>query len=85
MARDLVDDEPVTLSVVLTGGATISLPCVGYPQAFAVADVNADGNPDIVYSSSAAPDHEPFVSVFLGDGRGGFTPSPRSATTAVSL
>jgi len=84
MARDLVDDEPITLEIVLTGGATVTLPCVGYPQAFAVADVNSDGNPDIVYSSSARPDHEPFVSVFLGDGRGGFAPSARSAPTAVA-
>jgi hypothetical protein len=81
MAREPGEDEPATMSVVLTGGATISL-WVGYLGAFAVADVNADGNPDIVYFSSWDSNR---ISAFLGDGRGGFTPSPPSVATAVGL
>jgi hypothetical protein len=48
LARDLVDDEPRSLSVLLNGGGAVALPTSGYPQSFEVADVNADGNPDIV-------------------------------------
>ena len=81
MFRTLIDDEPATLTVVLTGGATVDLPAVGVPTDFAVADANADGNPDIIYSA-LSPDGD-FVATFLGNGRGAFTASPPSASSIV--
>ena len=41
----------------------------GYqPNDFAVADFNHDGNPDLAVVNTQTP----FISIFLGDGRGGF-------------
>ena len=58
-----------TLTVLLTGGPAISLPLPGYLDALRVADVNGDGNPDVVYSAGGSP---AVIGVYLGDGRGGF-------------
>ncbi len=44
------------------------------PNDIAVADMNGDGNPDLVIANHQSP----FVTVFLGDGRGGFRPAPGS-------
>jgi hypothetical protein len=79
--RSLEDDEPITLSVILTGGATVTLPVVGYPQGVSAADVNADGNPDVVYVSNSGGDY--LVTTFIGDGRGGFKASAPSSTGGV--
>jgi hypothetical protein len=44
------------------------------PNDIAVADMNGDGNPDLVIA-----DHQsPYVAIFLGDGKGGFRPAPGS-------
>jgi FG-GAP-like repeat len=44
------------------------------PNDIAIADMNGDGNPDLVIA-----DHQsPFITVLLGDGRGGFHPAPGS-------
>jgi hypothetical protein len=80
MARSLEDDEPIVLSVILTGGATADLPVVGYPRAVAVADVNADGNQDIVYASSH---NSSLIQTFLGNGHGSFTASSPSVPAGV--
>ena len=44
------------------------------PNDIAIADMNGDGNPDLVIANHQSP----FISIFLGDGRGGFRPAPGS-------
>ena len=44
------------------------------PNDFAVADFNHDGNPDLAVVNTQTP----FISIFLGDGRGGFHAAPGS-------
>ena len=44
------------------------------PNDFAVADFNHDGYPDLAIVNTQTP----FISIFLGDGRGGFHPAPGS-------
>jgi hypothetical protein len=44
------------------------------PNSVAVADFNGDGNPDIVTANTGAND----ITVLLGNGSGGFTPTPAS-------
>jgi hypothetical protein len=44
------------------------------PNDFAVADFNHDGHPDLAIVNTQTP----FISIFLGDGRGGFHPAPGS-------
>jgi hypothetical protein len=44
------------------------------PNDIAIADMNRDGNPDLVIA-----DHQsPFLTILLGDGMGGFHPAPGS-------
>jgi hypothetical protein len=44
------------------------------PNDIAIGDFNGDGNPDLVI-----PNHQtPYVTILLGDGRGGFRPAPHS-------
>lgn len=51
------------------------------PRWVEVADVNHDGNPDILVANT----DEGSISVLLGDGRGHFTPSPSSPFAAGHL
>lgn len=44
------------------------------PNDIAVADMNHDGNPDLVIANHPSP----YLSVLLGDGKGGFSPGPGS-------
>jgi hypothetical protein len=44
------------------------------PNDFAVADFNHDGNPDLAVVNTGTP----LISIFLGDGRGGFRAAPGS-------
>jgi hypothetical protein len=48
--------------------------CGSQPNDFAVADFNHDGNADLAVVNTQTP----FISIFLGDGRGGFRPAPGS-------
>jgi hypothetical protein len=48
--------------------------CGSQPNDFAVADFNHDGNPDLAVVNTQTP----FISIFLGDGRGGFRAAPGS-------
>jgi hypothetical protein len=49
-------------------------PCGKSPNDIAVADMNRDGNPDLVIANTETP----YITILLGDGKGGFKPSPRS-------
>jgi hypothetical protein len=49
-------------------------PCGKSPNDIAVADMNRDGNPDLVIANTETP----YITVLLGDGKGGFKPSPHS-------
>ena len=44
------------------------------PNDIAIADMNRDGNPDLVIANHQSP----FITILLGDGRGGFRPAPGS-------
>jgi hypothetical protein len=44
------------------------------PNDIAVADMNGDGNPDLVIANHQSP----YVTILLGDGKGGFRPAPGS-------
>lgn len=49
-------------------------PCNAKPNDIAVADMNGDGNPGLVIANHQTP----YITVLLGDGKGGFKPSPHS-------
>jgi hypothetical protein len=75
-----------TLSVLLNDGHRHFTPSPGSPfpvgkgpNDIAVADMNADGNPDVIIANTGTP----YITILLGDGKGGFAPSPHSpfATT----
>ncbi|MGB6690779.1 MAG: VCBS repeat-containing protein [Terracidiphilus sp.] len=44
------------------------------PNDIAIADMNGDGNLDLVVANHQSP----YISIFLGDGKGGFRPAPGS-------
>ncbi len=76
-----------TISVLLGDGKAhftpapgSPFPCGKGPNDIAVADMNGDGNSDLVIANTGTP----YLTVLLGDGKGGFKPSPRSpfATTS---
>jgi FG-GAP-like repeat len=49
-------------------------PCGKNPNDIAIADMNGDGNLDLVLANTGTP----FITILLGDGKGGFSPSPHS-------
>ena len=48
--------------------------CGKAPNDIAVADMNRDGNPDLIIANTGTP----YITILLGDGKGGFSPSPHS-------
>lgn len=73
------DDQ--TITVLLGDGARHFTPAPGSPFAcgkgpndIAVADMNGDGNPDLVIANTGTP----YLTILLGNGKGGFAPSPHS-------
>jgi hypothetical protein len=73
------DDQ--TVSVLLGDGKRhfapapgSPFPCGKGPNDIAVADMNGDGNPDLVIANTGTP----YLTILLGDGKGGFKPSPHS-------
>lgn len=48
--------------------------CNANPSDIGVADMNGDGNPDLIIANTQTP----YITVLLGDGKGGFRPSPHS-------
>jgi hypothetical protein len=74
-----LEDSAVTILLNEGGGrfhpaAGSPLNAGSQPNDFAVADFNHDGYPDLAIVNTQTP----FISVFLGDGRGGFRPAPGS-------
>jgi hypothetical protein len=57
-----------------TPGPGSPFPCNPNPNDIVVADMNGDGNPDLVIANHQTP----YITLLLGDGRGGFKPSPHS-------
>ena len=86
---DLVvaNTEDSTVSVLLGDGRGHFVPAIGSPFAcgvspndIAVTDMNRDGNSDLILANTGTP----YLTILLGDGKGGFAPSPHSpfATTS---
>jgi hypothetical protein len=70
-----------TVSVLLGDGkghftpaAGSPFPCGKSPNDIATGDFNGDGNIDLVIANTETP----FLTILLGDGKGGFAPSPHS-------
>lgn len=49
-------------------------PCNANPNDIVVADMNGDDNPDLVIANTQTP----YITILLGDGKGGFRPSAHS-------
>ncbi len=49
-------------------------PCNANPNDIAIADMNGDGHPDMVIANHQTP----YITVLLGDGKGGFKPAAHS-------
>jgi hypothetical protein len=80
-----MDDRTVT--VLLGDGKGNFTPSPGSPFAcgenpndIAIGDMNGDGNPDLIIANTQTP----YITILLGDGKGGFSPAPHSpfATTS---
>jgi hypothetical protein len=71
------------LSILLTGGPTVNLigPPLFPPQQFFSTDANGDGSPDVLISNCGLG-----LDLFteVGNGRGGFTPSPHTTASITS-
>jgi len=77
----VANTEDETVSVLLGDGKGhfapapgSPFPCGKAPNDIAVADMNGDGNPDLIIANTGTP----YITILLGDGKGGFAPSPHS-------
>jgi hypothetical protein len=68
--------DALSIVVLLNGGSAISLAVSGFLSSLSVADVNGDGNPDVVYATWG---ETYLVGTYLGDGHGGFVKAPTGA------
>jgi hypothetical protein len=83
----VANTDDATISVLLGDGkgqfspaAGSPFPCGKNPNDIAVVDMNGDGTPDLVIANTQTP----YISILLGNGKGGFRPSAGSpfATTS---
>lgn len=77
----VANGDDSSISVLLGDGKGNFTPAPGSPFAcgkgpndIAVADMNGDGNPDLVIANTGTP----YITILLGDGKGGFKPSTHS-------
>jgi FG-GAP repeat. len=77
----VANEQDGSISVLLGDGKRHFTPGPGSPFAanpnpndIAVADMNGDGNPDLVIANHQTP----YITILLGDGRGSFAPAPHS-------
>ncbi len=77
----IANAEAGTLTILLGDGKGRFSPTVGspvpaghLPNDIAVADMNHDGHPDLIIANHQSP----YITILLGDGRGGFRPAPGS-------
>ena len=77
----VANGDDSSLSVLLGDGKRNFTPAPGSPftcgkgpSDIAVADMNGDGNPDLVIANTGTP----YITILLGDGKGGFKPSSHS-------
>jgi FG-GAP-like repeat len=77
----VANTEDETVTVLLGDGKGHFAPSPGSPFAcgrgpndIAVADMNGDGNPDLVIANTGTP----YITILLGDGKGSFAPAPHS-------
>lgn len=84
----VANTEDGTVSVLLGDGRGHFVPATGSPFAcgpspndIAVADMNRDGNPDLIVANTGTP----YLSILLGDGKGGFVPSSHSPFATASF
>jgi hypothetical protein len=65
------------LHVLITGGATVTLPVTSFMSGFAAADFNNDSHVDVMVWQGY---DTVVISVYFGDGRGGFTRAPETTS-----
>jgi hypothetical protein len=77
----VANEDDGTLAVLLGDGkghfsqaSGSPFQCGPNPNDIAVADMNGDGNPDLVIANTQTP----YITILLGDGHGSFKPSPHS-------
>lgn len=77
----VANGEAGSVTVLLSDGKGHFSPAAGspipsgpQPNDIAVADMNHDGHPDLVIANHQSP----YITVLLGDGKGGFHPAPGS-------
>jgi hypothetical protein len=77
----VANDEDETVTVLLGDGQghfspakASAVPAGHLPNDIAVADMNHDGHPDLVIANHQSP----YVTILLGDGKGGFRSAPGS-------
>ncbi len=83
----VANTEDETISVLLGDGTGhfspapgSPFPCGKAPNDIAVADMNGDGNPDLIIANTGTP----YITILLGDGKGSFAPSAHSPFATAS-
>ena len=83
----VANTDDATISVLLGDGngqfsptAGSPFPCGKNPNDIAVTDMNGDGTPDLVIANTQTP----YITILLGNGKGGFQPAAHSPFATMS-